>query len=98
MTTLSPEAKANTSPALTKRHKYPVRYKGRVPLKIKCLKTVVSDLWFFSAHSDIKCDAKKEYYVWVNAYGAVSAILPSGKLLGLKPDEFEVTEWHETKK
>jgi hypothetical protein len=35
----------------------------------------------------------EEYDAWVNRNGAVSAILPNGELLGLKPDEFEVTEW-----
>jgi len=93
-------AKAKTSPALTKQHKtqYASKYKGRVPLKIKCLKTVVSDLWFLSdSNKNTICEAPKEYYVWVNSYGAISAILPNGKLLGLKQDEYEITEWHENK-
>lgn len=100
MTTEEIVKKANSSPALKMQQKaqYPSRYKGKIPFKIKCLKTVVSDLWFLSEHSDLLCESKKEYHVWVNANGYTSAILPTGKLVQLKPDEFEVIEWHETKK
>jgi hypothetical protein len=55
-------------------------------------KTVTSDYPFDAARIRAKMD--QEYEVWVNAHGAVAAILPSGELLGLKPYEFEVIEWH----
>jgi hypothetical protein len=92
-------SKANKSPALNMQHsaQYPKRYNGRVPLKIKCLKTVLTDAWFMG-HDKVVCEGQKEYHVWVNAYGYTHAILPSGKLIQLKPDEYEVIEWHKTKK
>lgn len=78
---------------------YPANYRGRVPLKVRLAKTVTPDLMEFKSMLGIKDDtlAKKdiEYYVWVNSYGAVSAILPNGEKLGLLPSEFDVTEWHE---
>ena len=98
MTTDEIVLKANKSPALNIRHlaQYPARYNGRVPLKIKCIKTVITDAWFMGDDKAV-CEGQKEYHVWVNAYGYTSAILPSGKLIQLKPDEFEVIQWHETK-
>lgn len=48
-----------------------------------------------SKKKGLLCIQGNEYYVWVNSYGAVSAILPNGEQLGLKPDEFEVIEWHQ---
>lgn len=37
----------------------------------------------------------QEYLAWVNAHGAVSAIMPSGQRLGAYPSEFEVVEFHD---
>jgi hypothetical protein len=77
---------------------YPARWKGKVPLKVRMLKTVTSDIpMIFPDSADMITIAKNEYYVNVNSYGAVSAILPNGKQLGLKPDEFEVVEFHPEK-
>ena len=97
--------KAMTSPALKwqspgpGRSEYPANYRGRVPLKVKLAKNVIPDLPTFGMLSSIPSDtvAHKdiEYFVWVNGYGAVSAILPNGNQLGLLPSEFDVTEWHE---
>ena len=33
------------------------------------------------------------YFARTNKHGAVSAIMPNGKTLGLYPDEYEVVEW-----
>lgn len=38
------------------------------------------------------------YEAWTNSHGAVCAICANGELLGLKPHEFEVVEWHEEPK
>ena len=90
---------ALTSPALTWQNpkkgkaEYPARFLGRVPRKVKMAKTVISDLPFASK-SDTKAVMDEEYYVWVNSYGAVSAILPNGEQLGLMPSEFDVIDWH----
>jgi hypothetical protein len=77
---------------------YPANFRGKVPLKVKLAKTVTPDLMEFSAILGIKKDTvalkDNEYYVWVNSYGAVTAILPNGERLGLVPSEFDVTEWH----
>ena len=95
---------ALTSPALKwqsdrgGRSNYPANFRGRVPLKVKTAKTVRPDLPQFGKLLGVKDDAiclvDNEYYVWVNSYGAVSAILPNGEKLGLLPSEFDVTEWH----
>lgn len=91
MTTEEIVKKANSSPALKMQHKaqYPSRYKGKIPLRVKCVKTVVPDLMFFMrGQEDCICAGGNEYHVWVNSYGAVSVILGNGKQIGLKPDEF----------
>lgn len=96
---------AMTSPALEwqsdkgGRNDYPANYRGRVPLKVKTAKKVEPDLPFLKKELGIKedtvCLKDNEYYVWVNSYGAVSAILPNGERLGLLPSEFDVVEWHD---
>ena len=97
-------ATALTSPALKwqsdrkGRAAYPANYRGRVPLKVKVAKTVRPDLIELAPILGIKkdtiCLKDNEYFVWVNSYGAVSAILENGEKLGLIPSEFDVTEWH----
>lgn len=93
---------AKTSTALTDRSKetgkfaYPEKWNGKVPLKVKILKTVTSDMpMFFPDASDMIAVGNNEYYAYVNRYGALSAILHNGKKLGLKPDEFEVIQFHD---
>ena len=97
-------ATALSSPALKwqsdkkGRAAYPANFRGRVPLKVKVAKTVRPDLIEFAPILGIKkdtvCLKDNEYLVWVNSYGAVSAILENGEKLGLLPSEFDVTEWH----
>jgi len=81
------------------RFDYPANFRGRVPLKVKVAKKVEPDLpWLkkeLGVKDDTVCLKDNEYYVWVNSYGAVSAILPNGERLGLLPSEFDVIEWHE---
>lgn len=96
---------ALTSPALIwlsdrpGRAAYPANYRGRVPLKVRAVKEVKPDMPQFHKSLGVKddtvCLKDNEYFVWVNSYGAVSAILPNGEKLGLLPSEFYVTEWHE---
>ena len=74
---------------------YPERYNKRVPLKVRMLQSVQSDMPFGLCGPGMQVLQGVEYYVWVNSYGAVSAILDDGKYLGLKSNEFEVTEWHQ---
>lgn len=99
MTTEEIIAKTLKSPALNWQSDdpapftYPPHWRGKVPLKINMLKLVQPDIPEL-AKKDTLCFNDQEYYVWVNSYGAVSAILPNGQQLGLKPDEFEVIEWH----
>ena len=77
---------------------YPERYKGKIPLKVKMLDTVSSDLPVFLMQEDEQFPLaikENEYYVSVNCHGAVTAIFDDGRVLGLKPDEFEVIEFHD---
>lgn len=77
---------------------YPARYQTKIPLKVKMVQTVMSDLPFFlpeAKESDYPVAVGgNEYYVSVNSYGAVTAIFDDGRQLGLKPGEFEVIEFH----
>jgi hypothetical protein len=86
---------AKTSPALFDQSEhYPQRYEGQVPLKVKMVSTVTEDLPWRS-EKPIRCYDRSEYYVRVNKYGAVTALLQNGNRLGLKPGEFMVVEWHQ---
>lgn len=88
------------SPALKRQSSgYPLKYNGRVPKRIRMNETVQSEVFVFTRSKE---DAEliairgREYDAWVNSHGAVAAICDNGKLLGVKPLEFEVVEWHET--
>ena len=89
---------AETSPALKQQSTksgqfaYPPNFRGRVPLKVVLATEVHSDFSLFAPDKIAFKD--QEYFVWVNSYGAVSAILSNGEKLGLRPQEFDVTEWH----
>lgn len=87
---------ALTSSALKNQSEhYPPVWKGKVPKRVKMAKTVTSDLPIFLQKTEsIIAEGGKEYYVYCNSHGAISAILPNGEKLGLKPYEFEVIEWH----
>lgn len=93
---------ARTSPALkwqsdrSDRFAYPANFRGRVPLKVKVAKDVLPDFVPGMNHPDesIICEKDNTYFVKVNSYGAVTALLPNGKQLGLLPQEFDVVEWH----
>lgn len=93
--------KALESPALTRKSTrkgifaYPSHWNHKVPLKVRMTQTVTSDMPMLLGPKDcLICVQGNEYYAWVNSYGGLSAILPNGEQLGLKPDEFEITEWH----
>lgn len=85
------------SPALTHRDKsYPANYRGRVPWKVRMACTVRPDMPFLAKPGAVAL-VDHVYEVWVNSYGAVSAICANGERLGLKPREFDIVEWHEVK-
>lgn len=93
---------ALNSPALVHRSRdegkfaYPAYFNDKVPLKVRMNTVVEPDMpGIFPYKEGTFCLYGHEYYVWVNSYGAVSAILENGEQLGLKPGEFEVIEWHE---
>lgn len=74
---------------------YPANRYGKVPLKIKMACTVKSDLpIFFQPKKDMVAFIGNEYFVWCNAHGAMSAVLPNGERLGIRPSECEIIEWH----
>ncbi len=87
--------KAQESPALTIKSKLAYPFGDKVPLMVKVKVSVVSDLpTALASKVSPVCLAGMRYYVWVNSYGAVSAILENGEMLGLKLGEFEIIEWH----
>lgn len=69
---------------------------NKTPTRIKMLKDVRSDLPFMLGVSEVAFK-DKEYNVEANPYGAVSIVFESGEKLGVKPDEFEVVEFKESK-
>lgn len=94
MVSVNPSA---CSPALREQSDvYPERYNGRVPLRVKMLMDVSPDLpWYIEMikAKTVTAAAGQEYEVYVNSHGAVTAVI-GNEMLGLRPDEFEVTAWH----
>lgn len=86
-------------PALHARHAhkgYP--FGDKVPKTVRLKQTVMTDTipgttMFISPNPLVAPDGFT-YPAWTNSYGAVCAVFPNGDKLGLKPGEFEVTEWH----
>ncbi|MBX8557026.1 hypothetical protein K5D56_26145 [Pseudomonas cichorii] len=86
-------------PALHSRSNgYP--FGDRVLRTVRMVKTVTADPMPVLGYSYIK-DAiptaviSQTFPAWTNKHGAVSAVMPDGKRLGLKPGEFEVDTWHD---
>jgi hypothetical protein len=73
---------------------YPAAWQGKVPVRIRMKMTVMNDHFcgYSVGEKEMLAVENCEYRCWVNSHGAVSAITPDG-LLGVKPAEFEVTEW-----
>jgi hypothetical protein len=86
-------------PALHKRSKsYP--FGDRVPRTVKMFTTVVADPMPGITSALLQgdgpiCPEGQIFPVWTNSHGAVAAVLPDGKHLGLRPAEFEVETWHD---
>lgn len=86
-------------PALRKRSNiYP--FGARVPRTVRMLKTVTPDPMPGIGLAYIKGDMPvatvgQSYPVWTNSHGAVAAVMPDGRHLGLRPAEFEVDTWHD---
>lgn len=73
---------------------YPIRFGGKVPNRVRMLKTVMSEcLPWEKIKNPMVAVVDCEYDVYVNSYGAVSAYTLDG-LLGLKPHEFTVVGFH----
>ena len=85
-------------PALHNRSKnYP--FGDRVPRTVRMFTTVTADPMPGVASALLQGDAPicregEIFSVWTNSHGAVAAVLPNGKHLGLRPNEFEVETWH----
>jgi hypothetical protein len=86
-------------PALHKRSKiYP--FGERVPCTVRMVKSVTADPMPGIGLAYIKgavpvANQDDIYHVWTNSHGAVAAVMPDGRHLGLRPGEFEVHTWHE---
>lgn len=72
----------------------------RVPKTVRLTQTVTTDpipetaIFVSHPHPPMIAINSTTYPAWTNSYGAACAVFPDGKRLGLKPDEFEVVEWH----
>ncbi|QXE10700.1 DUF4406 domain-containing protein [Pseudomonas sp. AN-B15] len=84
-------------PALHERStSYP--FGDRVPRTVRMLKAVTADPMpdYVYVNGDLPvANVGQSYVAWTNIYGAVAAVMPDGKRLGLRPTEFEVDTWHE---
>lgn len=70
---------------------YPAEFQGRVPWRVRLTRTVRP----LPMHGrSIAGYEGEEFDVWVSRHGVVALILGDGKLLGVKPGQFEVIEWH----
>lgn len=78
---------------------YPIRFAKRVPKTIVMRQTVVPDLGWLLKGDDRRIVAIQDciYKAWTNSHGAVAAVMNNGKMLGVKPDEFQVDSWHRPK-
>jgi hypothetical protein len=89
-------------PALHSQSKdYPARFMGRVPKTIRMRRTVQPDEPLRSLDpewSRVIAEHSMLYPAYTNSHGAVSAVLDEGRKLGVKPDEFEIVEWHQEAK
>lgn len=88
-------------PALSYRSRhYPERYGSRVPRRVRITASpgVTPDLplAFLPENKGMVCRFGEEFDVSTNSHGAVAAIFPDGRQLGLRPDEFEVIDWYDT--
>lgn len=70
-----------------------------VPCKVNLLFRVRPDLGGF-----LNCEDRRDFYAGPgemachsNQWGAISVQAMNGKMLGVKPEEFEVIEWRENK-
>ncbi len=85
-------------PALHARSKhYPKRFQDRVPKTIRMLRAVQADCLLRSLMPrwrNVIAEHGMLYQAWTNSHGAVAAVMDDGEMLGLKPDEFEVTDWY----
>ncbi|KPA96003.1 DUF4406 domain-containing protein [Pseudomonas asplenii] len=94
-----PEQKHIDCPALHKRFAgYP--YGDRVPRTVRMLKNVTADpmpgIGFAYIDGPVPFAKQQDILpVWTNSLGAVVAVFPDGRRLGLKPGEFEVDSWHD---
>ncbi|WP_233099577.1 DUF4406 domain-containing protein [Pseudomonas psychrophila] len=72
----------------------------RIPHTVRMVKTVTADPMPVLGYSYIKgavptAVISQTFPAWTNQLGAVSAVMPDGQRLGLKPGEFEVASWHD---
>lgn len=82
------------SPALKlKALGYPAHWEGKVPRMVRMLRPVSPCIVRQGAPKGVEIG--EEFEAMVNSYGAVSALLPGGFRLGLRPGEFEVIEFHQ---
>lgn len=83
-------------PALHERcHDKGYPFGERVPAKVRPTRNVYSDFAWLRSEAAPVAYHGRDYEAWTNSYGAVSAVVEDGQKLGLRPDEFEVIEWHE---
>lgn len=86
-------------PALHKRsNSYP--FGDRVPRTVRMVKSVTADPMPGIGLAYIKgtvplATQNNIYDAWTNSHGAVAAVMPDGRHLGLRPGEFEVYTWHD---
>ena len=87
------------SPALRfKSSGYP--FGKKVPARVEMLQTVTADNCYKNKrstnHGIVMLAPKGSILVaWTNSYGAVAVVLSAGVMLGVRPGEFKVVEWHE---
>jgi hypothetical protein len=83
---------------LVRNHRRGYPFGERVPKAVRIVRNVCTDFGFIDraeGRSPLIAANDETYPAWTNSYGAVAAVFPDGRNLGLCPGEFQVAEWHE---
>lgn len=83
------------SPALSVRSPaYPQRWEGKVPLRVVMVeKACCLRMWVGKIKQPTALQGTI-FDVWVDWNGSVLALFESGEVMGLRPHEYRVVEWH----
>ena len=72
---------------------YPQNWKGKVPKKVKIIKTVKEIVNGIESLPAVLLPVNTEHECWVNSHGVIYAWLGQGRKLQLNKDEYKIIDW-----